>query len=197
MIDPNDVHLLFADLQDSTVDLSATNSGATIRRASGTLVQLAEILNLPMTLSMAPRPGGPGVIAELTDHPHAGEINIRTGPSCWDHPGTRSAITAARRPVLALCGVTTEMVILSTALDALANDLQVYVLIDASGGLSDRSEAAALRQIETAGGTTTSVASMICEMVRDFTTPEGAKVVNVMHSLAQPTDEPTAHRQVR
>lgn len=186
MFDPTTVQLLFADLQDSTVDLSVTNSAATIRRAARTLAELAKALSIPITLSMAPRRGGPGVIVELTEAlPNLG-VNIRSGPSCFDHRDTRDALTATGRPVLAICGVTTERVILSTALDGLALGFQVAVVVDASGALSTRSEDAALRQIEAAGGKTTSVASLVSEMVRDFTTPQGSRVISAMHRLAQP-----------
>lgn len=190
MLDPTTVQLLCADLQDSTVALSATNSPAAIRRSTDTLTRVANILGVPVTLSMAPRPGGPGVIAELTEALPDAVVNIRSGPGCFDHPGTRDAIRATGRRVLAICGVTTEMVVLSAALDALAEGFEVYVVVDASGGLSARSEDAALRQIESAGGRSTSVASLVSEMVRDFTTERGREVISAIHRHATPVGEP-------
>ena len=53
---------------------------------------------------------------------------------------------------------------LRAALSALESDYRVQVPVDACGGLSARTEDAALRQIEAAGGVTTSVVSLMTAM---------------------------------
>ncbi|MFJ8884512.1 isochorismatase family protein [Streptomyces sp. NPDC102402] len=174
------MQIVFADLQDSIVALSGTNSPATIRRSSGVLGQVTQTLNIPFTVSVAPRPGGPGVIAELPD----ASAFVRDGPCCWDDQPWCAAIAAHARRTLVICGVTSEIVVLHTALDALAAGYDVIVPVDASGGLSERTENAALRQIEKAGGTVTSVAGLVTGMVRDFTTPTGRNVITALHHLA-------------
>ncbi|MGW4472604.1 isochorismatase family protein [Nonomuraea sp. NPDC004354] len=179
MLDHRQVQIVFADLQDSIVDASATNSPAAIRRAAGVVGGVAPALGIPFTVSVAPRPGGPGVIAEVPEAPPF----ARTGPSCWDDPAWRTAIEARGRRTLVVCGVTTEIVVLHTALDALAGGYDVRVLIDASGGLAGRTEDAALRQIEAAGGVVTSVAGFVSDMVRDFTTPTGRQAIAALHGL--------------
>ncbi|MEU6408021.1 isochorismatase family protein [Microbispora sp. NPDC046933] len=94
---------------------------------------------------------------------------MRTGPSCWDDAAWRETVLSAGRPTLVIRGVTTEVVVLRTALDALAHGLDVQVLVDACGGIAARTEDAALRQIEAAGGVVTSVAGFAADMggVRD------------------------------
>ncbi|MET7853658.1 isochorismatase family protein [Streptomyces avermitilis] len=57
-------------------------------------------------------------------------------------------------------GVTSEIVVLHTALDAITAGFEVSVLLDACGGLSPRTEQAAFRQIEAAGGQITSVSHL-------------------------------------
>ncbi|MBX7555716.1 isochorismatase family protein [Streptomyces sp. tea 10] len=91
----------------------------------------------------------------------------------------------ARRRALAICGVTSEIVVLHTALDAIAAGYEVSVLLDACGGLSPRTEQAAFRRIEAAGGRITSVASFATDLVRDFTTPTGQEVISALHGLMQ------------
>ncbi|WP_326821372.1 isochorismatase family protein [Streptosporangium sp. NBC_01756] len=179
MIDHRTLQIVFADLQDSIVALSSTNSPETIRRSAGVLAKVAQTLDIPFTVSVAPRPDGPGVIAELPETPPF----VRGGPCCWDDRAWREAITAQARKTLAICGVTSEIVVLHTALAALADGYDVIVLVDASGGISERTENAALRQIEAAGGTVTSVASLVTSMVRDFTTPTGRTVITALHDL--------------
>lgn len=180
MINPQSVQIVLADLQDSIVAMSGTNSEQTIRRSVRTLVRVAQALDLPLTVSVAPRPGGPGVIEEI---PAGAPLFVRSGPSCWDDVAGRAAIAAHGRPVLVLVGVTSEIVVLRTALDAIADGFAVHVLVDACGGMSERTESAALRQIEAAGGTVTSVASLVTDLVRDFTTPTGREVITALHGL--------------
>ncbi|NUO98519.1 MAG: isochorismatase family protein [Nonomuraea sp.] len=171
--------MVFADLQDSIVALSSTNSPEAIRRSAGVLGKVAQALEIPFTVSVAPRPDGPGVIAELPETPPF----VRGGPCCWDDLAWRETIAAEGRKTLAVCGVTSEIVVLHTALDALADGYDVIVLVDASGGMSERTENAAFRQIEAAGGTVTSVASFVTSMVRDFTTSTGRGVITALHHL--------------
>lgn len=179
MIDPRTVQVVFADLQDSIVALSRTNSPTDIRRSAGILGHIAQVLDLPFSVSAAPRPGGPGIIAELPEaRPY-----VRGGPSCWDDLPWREAVAARGRDTLVLCGVTSEIVVLHTALDALADGYDVIVPVDACGGMSERTETAALRQVEAAGGSVSSVASLVTGMVRDFTDPAGRRAITALHAL--------------
>ncbi|MGW5355932.1 isochorismatase family protein, partial [Streptomyces sp. NPDC004031] len=163
MLESTTVQVHIADLQDGIVDLSATTAPAVIRRSVGFLADLARLLDIPVTVSAAPRPGGPAVVAEAAAT--GAPVFVRTGPCAWDDGPTRRAVAAHRRPHLALCGVTSEMVVLHTALDALGAGYEVTVLLDACGGLSDRTEQAAFRQVEAAGGRVMSVAGFAADLV--------------------------------
>ncbi|MGV9245322.1 isochorismatase family protein [Streptomyces sp. NPDC003710] len=189
MLDPATVQPHFADLQEGIVELSGTTPPAAIRQSIGFLTHLAQLLDTPVTVSAAPRPGGTAVIKEvsLATEP----VFVRSGPCAWDDAAIRQAITAQRRKNLAICGVTSEIVVLHTALDAIAAGFDVSVLLDACGGLSPRTEEAAFRQIEAAGGRITSVVSFATDLARNFTTPMGREVIVALHDLIQqPTYEP-------
>ncbi|MEV4224937.1 isochorismatase family protein [Nonomuraea sp. NPDC049725] len=179
MLDHRTAQIVFADLQDSIVALSGTNSPEIIRRSAGVLAKVAQALDIPFSVSVAPRPDGPGVIVELPETPPF----VRGGPCCWDDRAWRAAIAAECRKTLVICGVTSEIVVLHTALDALADGYDVIVPVDACGGMSERTENAAFRQIEAAGGTVTSVAGFVTSMVRDFTDPTGRTVITALHDL--------------
>lgn len=182
MLDPSRVQVLVAELQEGIIDLSRTNEPTAIRRSARVLTQVAHLLDIPVTATAAPIPGGgPTLIDELTGC--AGPF-VRGGPSGWDDPALRQAILDQHRPVLALGGVTSEIVVLHTALGALSAGLEVHVLVDLCGGLTARTEQAAFRQIEAAGGTLTSVVSLTTDMVRDFTDPVGGEVIAALHTAA-------------
>lgn len=183
MLQPSEVQLLFADLQESIVPLSRTRSAAGIRASARVLADVGGILGLPATVSIAPRPQGPDPIAELAGLRPVGGLQVRSGASCADHAGTRDALAATGRPVVLICGVLTELVVQLTALDLIDAGMRVYVALDACGGLSDSTEAVALRRIESAGGFVGCVPNLAADMVRDFTTASGARVIGALHGL--------------
>jgi Isochorismatase family len=178
MLDPSAVQIHFADLQEEIVGGSATNPREAIGRAVRVLARLAGLLDIPVTVSAAPMPGGPRLIAEVPEAP----VALRTGPSAWDDPAIQAAITGLRRPVLVVCGVVTEMVVLHTALDALAAGCTVHVAVDACGGLSARTEQVAFSRMEAAGAQLTSAASLAGDLVRDFASPVGQQALGAVFS---------------
>jgi hypothetical protein len=62
-------------------------------------------------------------------------------------------------------------------------DYRVQVPVDACGGLSARTEDAALRQIEAAGGVTTSVASLVTAMAPDAAQEPGRSTFAALQAL--------------
>jgi hypothetical protein len=62
-------------------------------------------------------------------------------------------------------------------------DYRVQVPVDACGGLSARTDDAALRQIEAAGGVTTSVVSLATAMAPDFAQEPGRNTFAAMEAL--------------
>jgi Isochorismatase family len=96
---------------------------------------------------------------------------------------TREAIDAVKRPVLVIAGFATEAVVLHAALSALESDYRVQVPVDACGGLSARTEDAAFRQIEAAGGVMTSVVSLVTAMAPDFAQEPGRNTFAALQAL--------------
>ena len=93
------------------------------------------------------------------------------------------AIDGVMLPVLVIAGFATEAVVFHAALSALENGYQVQVPADACGGLSSRTEDAALRQIEAAGGVTTSVVTLVTAMAPDFEKEPGRSAFVALQAL--------------
>ncbi|MCJ2052858.1 isochorismatase family protein [Methylobacterium sp. J-070] len=68
------------------------------------------------------------------------------------------------------------MATLNACLDAMAAGYAVHLPVDATGGLPERTEAAALRQVERAGGVVTCVRSLASRLAPDFAVPPGLNV---------------------
>jgi hypothetical protein len=152
-VSPTDAIVLFANLQAGIIDLSATNEPGHVRRAVSALAKLAALFDIAAIVTTAPAgEGAPQVTPEIAAA--LGELapHTRNTTDAFLHAPTREAITASGRKTLLIAGVATEIIVQHSALSAAAEGFQVQVVIDACGGLSARTEDAALRRLEQAGG---------------------------------------------
>jgi nicotinamidase-related amidase len=129
--------------------------------------------------------GGQGseLIPELARETDGVAQYLRVSASPFLDEATRAAIAATDRQHLVVAGFATEAVVLHGVRDAIAAGHQVYVPVDACGGMSSRTEDAAFRQIEAAGGVTTSVVSLVTMLAPDFSTDSGGKAFGILQSL--------------
>jgi Isochorismatase family len=171
--------VLFLDVQDEIVKNSRTLPLERLRRTAGVLAKLAVLHNLPHYLS-AVAPGGT-YLATVLEPLGKPEPRIRTQTTAFADVGLVEELRASRRRVLVLSGVATEIVVLRTALDALAAGYAVHVAVDACGGVDTRTEDAAWRRITAAGGEMTSVTTFAAELTDDFSTEIGGATLNLMY----------------
>ncbi|WP_028997948.1 isochorismatase family protein [Azohydromonas australica] len=80
-------------------------------------------------------------------------------------------------------GVATEIVVQWLVLSGIARGYCVHLVVKACGGLSERSEAAALRRSEAGGAVMTSVVALAGESSGDFTVPPGSEAIAVVYQL--------------
>ncbi|WP_252107940.1 MULTISPECIES: isochorismatase family protein [unclassified Halomonas] len=183
-LDANQVQILFADLQGNLIDNSRTTPPESIIRAAVGLARIANILELPMHHSVAAQAGmDPSVIEPL--RPYAIEDNTYhrvTSGALMDAP-TQEALSATERPILVVAGFAAEVVVIQTVLDALAEGYTVFYMVDAIGGLSERSELAMFRAMEDAGAISSSVASLAARLAPDFDRAPGTEILKLIQSL--------------
>jgi nicotinamidase-related amidase len=183
-LDPKHVAILFADLQTGIIELAATNEATRVRRGVSALAKLAQLFEIPAIVTTAPSEGGvrvtPEIAAALGDLP----LHTRTTTDAFTHAATRDAIVKTGRKTLLVAGVATEIIVQHSALSAAAHGLDVQVVIDACGGLSARTEDAALRRLTQAGVTITSIASIAGQLAGDFTTSAGGRALGVLYEVA-------------
>jgi nicotinamidase-related amidase len=182
MLDPATVQILFADLQSPIVARSKTNPPQSLSSAASVLARCARLLGLHH--SVVPEGGkAPEVLPDLAKETEGAPQFARMTADPFRDPQTREAINAVKRPVLVIAGFATEAVVLDAALSALESDYRVQVPVDACGGMSARTEDAALRQIEAAGGVTTSVVSLVTAMAPDFAREPGRNTFAALQAL--------------
>jgi nicotinamidase-related amidase len=175
--------LLLCDLQKQIVARSKTTDKEALAKSAGVLLELAKLFALPTTLSVVPEgEKAPELIPELRNSGFAQE-KLRASASPFTEPSTVEALARSERKVLVVAGFATEVVVLHAVLDARNQGYQVLVPVDVCGGLSERTEQAALRQIEAAGAITTSVVSIATKLAPDFTTDVGKQMFGIVQKL--------------
>jgi hypothetical protein len=174
--------LLLCDLQPQIVARSKTIHPAVLNKSAGALLEIAKLFSLPTTLSVVPEGDAPELISELRGSGFAQEkLRVSLSPF-FDEP-TKNLLAQSNRKVLIIGGFATEAVVLHAVLDARAEGYEVLVPVDVCGGMSERTEQAALGQIIAAGAITTSVVSIATKLVPDFTTDLGKELFNIVQKL--------------
>ncbi len=175
--------LLLCDLQPQIVARSKTIEPDALGKSAGVLLEVARLFSLPTTLSVVPEGDkAPELISELRGSGFAQE-KLRASASPFLDEATKNLLAQSRRKVLTIGGFATEAAVLHAVLDACAQGYEVLVPVDVCGGMSERTEQAALRQIIAAGAITTSVVSIATKLAPDFTTDLGKDLFSIVQRL--------------
>jgi hypothetical protein len=169
---PADCQMVFADLQTSLVANCKTVEPIRLAQVSAGLAQIAELLNIPVWFSVAAQEGtDPTIIPELKRYVSATNLFMRGTSSSFNDDELVSALSCTNRRTLVVAGFATGYV--------------VYYVVDAVGGLSDRTEQASFRAMERAGAIPTSVKSLSARLAPDLSVAPGSDVLKVMMSIPE------------
>lgn len=185
---PSDTVVLFADLQLGIVELTQTLSLERLRKGVLGLSKLAKTFGMPVFVSgIAGDDGSPAkVISQISDGYGDISVHHRTTADSFRNEDIVTGIKATGRKTLLISGVSTEVAVQLPALTAADHGFKVYVVVDACGGMSERSEQAALQRVIKAGGTTTSVLTLAGELAGDFRTPAAQQAIGILFEMAKP-----------
>jgi nicotinamidase-related amidase len=167
---PDDTIVLFADLQAGIADLPMTVPAARLRKGvSG----LARLDNAPVRL-----------LPELAEVPGKRDVILRTYADSLRSDEIREALAATGRKTLLISGVATELAVQLPALSAAAAGYRVFVVLDACGGMSARTEQAAMNRMFSVGVKTVSVMTLAGELAGPLSSPEGQQAVPIIFEMA-------------
>jgi nicotinamidase-related amidase len=186
-INPQDTLILFADLQSGIVELTKTNPLDRLKTGVRALAKLARLFGLPAVVSgIRGEDGTPAnVIPEIAEGLGAVPTHHRTTCDSFLNEEIISAIEGTGRKTLLISGVATELAVQLPALAAADRGYKVYVVLDACGGMSERTEHAALLRIAKAGGTTVSVMTLAGELAGDFRDAKAQQALGILYELAK------------
>jgi len=145
------------------------------------LGRVATAFELPVVLSTVyVKHGMSGTNAELLAAlPGVPEID-RTTMNSWEDPEFRGAVERTGRKKLVIAGLWTEVCVAFPTLDALRDGYEVFVVVDAIGGVSRIAHEAAMQRMIQAGARPISVLGLACELQRDWGRPEANRLRAIM-----------------
>ena len=124
--------------------------------------------------------GMSGTNVELREAlPGVPEID-RTTMNSWEDPEFRAAVERSGRKKLIIAGLWTEVCVAFPTLDALRAGYEVYVVVDAIGGVSRTAHESAMQRMIQAGATPISVLGLACELQRDWGRPDANRLRAIM-----------------
>ena len=187
-IEPQDTVILFADLQAGIVELSQTNPLGRLQKSVLALAKLAKLFEIPAIISaVRGQDGGEArILPQIAQGLGALPTHYRTTCDSVLNTEIISAIEKTQRKTLLISGVATELAVQLPALTASDQGYRVYVVLDACGGMSERTEQAALLRMAKAGTTTVSVITLAGEIAGDFREPKAQQAIGILYEMAKP-----------
>lgn len=156
------------------------------------LGRVATAFELPVVLSTVyVKHGMSATNPELREAlPGVPEID-RTSMNSWEDPEFRAAIIKTGRKKLIVAGLWTEICVAFPVLDALKEGFEVYVVVDAIGGVSAAAHEAAIQRMIQAGATPISVIGLAGELQRDWGHPGADRLRSILREYF------TRHHELR
>lgn len=186
-IEPQDALVLFADLQAGIVELTQTNPLDRLKKAVRALAQLARLFDIPVIVTGVRGEDGSAakIVSQIGETLGDLPTHHRTTCDSFLNPEIVSAIKATGRKTLLISGVATELAVQLPALTASDQGYRVYVVLDACGGMSERTEQAALFRLAKAGATTASVMTLAGELAGDFHEAKAQQAIGILYEMAK------------
>jgi nicotinamidase-related amidase len=178
---PDSCALVLIDHQIGTMQLIRNITSDQSVRNAVVLGKAALAFDMPivMTSSMEDHIQGPlhPSLQRALPEAYVGRVR-RTGiVNAWDDSNFRKAVENTGRRQLIMAAVTTDICLVFPAISAVDAGFEVQAVLDASGSSFDIGEETSRRRMERAGVWLTSTNTMVAELVHDWATPQGMKLV--------------------
>lgn len=179
--------VLFADLQEGIADLPLTVTPAQLKKSVLALAKLAKLFEIPAIVTAVPGQDGTAkILPEIEEGYGTIPTHYRSTADCFLNEPIAAAIQESGRKTLLISGVATELAVQLPALTGVDLGYRTFVVLDACGGTSERTEQAALHRILANGGSTTAVITLAGELAGDFRTAKAEQAIGILFSMAKP-----------
>jgi nicotinamidase-related amidase len=185
-IDPQDCVVLFADLQSGIVELTQTITLDRLQKGVLALSKLTRLFEMPVIVTgVRGQDGGEAkMIPQIAEGTGDLPIHYRTTCDSFLNDGIMSTIQNTGRKTILISGVATELAVQLPALTASGQGFRVFVVVDACGGMSERTEQAAFLRMGQAGVATVSVMTLAGELAGDLREPRAQQAIGILYEMA-------------
>lgn len=187
---PEDTALVLIDHQIGTMQLIKNMPLEVVKRHTLALAKTAKILNLPVVLTSSQEENVQGALLselqEILPEAFAARVKRAGIVNAWNDPHFQDAVAATGRKNLIMAGVTTSVCLVFPAIAAVEAGYNVQAVMDASGSPSELAEEMSRRRMEKAGVVLTATDTIVAELARDWSTPAGKQIIQVMFQNVLP-----------
>ena len=172
LLTPEESVLLLIDHQPFQVaNLNSHEPSSVVNNTIG-LAKAAKVFDVPTVLTTVLAERGGHLIQAIQDvYPEQKPID-RTLINTWQDERVVDAVRATGRKKVVMAGLWTEICVAMPAIQAAGEDFEVYVVTDASGGVSVEAHDMAVRRMVQAGVTPLNWLAVVAEWQRDWAREE-------------------------
>jgi nicotinamidase-related amidase len=179
----SDAVVLFADLQTGIADLPLTIPEARLRKGVLAMAKLAKLFDIPAIATIVGGDGTARLFPEIEEGYGPIDLFVRTTADSFQNEAIKGKLELLGRQTLLICGVATELAVSLPAMSGVDLGYRTYAVMDACGGVTERTEQAAIRRIAAAGGSFTSAFTLAGELAGDFREEKGQQARGIIFSL--------------
>ncbi|MFD5467580.1 hydrolase [Kitasatospora sp. NPDC127059] len=173
LLTPDNAMMLFVDHQPQMFFGTGSGDRTAIINATVGLAKAAKIFGVPTVLSTVAAESFSGpILPQLKAVFPDQEIIDRTSMNAWEDEALVEAVKTTGRTKIILSGLWTEVCLVLPALSALGQGYEVYVVADASGGVSPLAHEHALQRMTAAGAVPVTWIQVLLELQRDWARAE-------------------------
>ncbi|MFJ6851837.1 hydrolase [Streptomyces sp. NPDC091271] len=182
LLTPDNAMMLFVDHQPQMFFGAASSDRAGVINSTVGLAKAATVFDVPVVLSTVAAESFSGpILPQLREVFPKHEIVDRTTMNAWEDPALVEAVKATGRSKIILSGLWTEVCLVLPALSALGQGYEVYVVADASAGVTPEAHEHAMQRMTAAGAIPVTWLQVLLELQRDWARGETyAQTLNVV-----------------
>ncbi|MEU5810614.1 MULTISPECIES: hydrolase [unclassified Streptomyces] len=165
--------MLFVDHQPQMFFGTGSGDRAAIINSTVGLAKAARAFDVPVVLTTVAAESFSGpLLPQLADVFPGHDVIDRTTMNAWEDEALVAAVKATGRKKIILSGLWTEVCLVLPALSALEQGYEVYVVADASGGVSPAAHEHAIQRMLAAGTVPVTWVQVLLELQRDWARQE-------------------------
>ncbi|MBM7171462.1 hydrolase [Streptomyces sp. G44] len=173
LLTPDNCAVLFVDHQPQMFFGTGSGDRTAIINAATGLAKAAKVFDVPVVLSTVAAESFSGpIMPQLSAVFPDQKVIDRTSMNAWEDVPFVEAVKATGRRKLVIAGLWTEVCVVLPALSAIAQGYEVYVVTDASGGVSPQAHEHAVQRMVQGGAIPVTWVQVLLELQRDWARTE-------------------------